>query len=172
MRLKAYLSFTSLNSAFPLPKIMGLTINRSSSIKPIFIRLDTKVAPPKVSMSFPGCCFIFRISSTYLTIRVIFHATLSRVLERTIWGICIKRGAHRRFHSSSRSGSAKRASQYCSVGRIHPASQDKGVYRTERFIEVSPRLFIFCHCPIEFSIGSFDKTVQRHLQSCNYFSHT
>ena len=46
--------------AFPPPKMRGLTIRRNSSIKPKFIKLDTRVAPPKVNMSLPGCCFILR----------------------------------------------------------------------------------------------------------------
>ena len=65
----------------------GLTISWSSSIKPRIIRLDTSVAPPTTYMSLPGCCFSFPISSTSRTIRVGFHATLSSVLERTIWGV-------------------------------------------------------------------------------------
>ena len=67
-------SFTSLNSAFPPPKTRGLIIRRNSSIKPRFIKLDTRVAPPKTTMSLPGCCFILRISSTSLMILVVFQA--------------------------------------------------------------------------------------------------
>jgi hypothetical protein len=44
-------SFTSLNNAFPRPKIKGLTKNRTSSIKPIFIRPETSVAPPTAYIS-------------------------------------------------------------------------------------------------------------------------
>lgn len=68
------------------------------------IMLDTRVAPPTTYMSLPGCCFSRRISSKSRTIRVVFHATLSSVLERTMWGVlsAYRPIANRRFRSSSR----------------------------------------------------------------------
>src|SRR5262245_46518649 len=45
------------------------------------------VAPPTACMSFPGCCFRARMSSTLRTIRGFFQATLSRVVDRTMWGV-------------------------------------------------------------------------------------
>jgi hypothetical protein len=36
---------------------------RTSSIRPAFIKLPTRVAPPTMYMSLPGCCLSFRISS-------------------------------------------------------------------------------------------------------------
>lgn len=74
MSFKACRSCTSLNSAFPPPKMRGLINRCNSSIKPRFIKLVTRVAPPRTSMSLAGCCFILRISSTSRTIRVVFHA--------------------------------------------------------------------------------------------------
>ena len=59
-------SFTSLNSAFPSPKIMGLTIKRTSSSKPLFIKENTKVAPPHATIFLPCCSFNIRISSMSL----------------------------------------------------------------------------------------------------------
>jgi hypothetical protein len=56
-------------------KIKGLTNNRTSSIKPKFIRLETSVAPPTAHMSFPDRCFSLRISCTSRTIRVFFQST-------------------------------------------------------------------------------------------------
>jgi saccharopine dehydrogenase-like NADP-dependent oxidoreductase len=35
----------------------------------------------------PGCCFNLRISSASRTIRMVFHASCSSVVDRTMWGV-------------------------------------------------------------------------------------
>src|SRR5262245_19106469 len=71
----------------------GLTSSWSSSIKPRFIKQETSVVPPTMCISLPGCCFNLRISSASRTIRGVFYATCSSVVDRTMRGVLSARRA-------------------------------------------------------------------------------
>src|ERR1700716_3787442 len=113
--------------------------------------LDTSVAPPTTYMFLPGCCFNLRISSRSLTILVVFHSTLFRVLETTIWGCLV---------------GEPRVSNFILRGNLTAERQNAGriFHHSEPVfliggIQMRPRIDIGCCCSIPHPSWSF---VERH----------
>src|SRR6266545_6627049 len=103
------------NSRLPLPRTMGLTQNRYSSIRSCCMSVCMSSPLPYIRMSRPGCCFSLATSlgtSSRITL-VLFHSTASSVVETTNLGRLFIRSAN----SPSRDGGAD------GRGHLQPAGE-------------------------------------------------
>jgi hypothetical protein len=170
MSFKACRSFTSLNKAFPPPKMRGSTIRCTSSIRLRFIRLGIRVAPPR------GYHISARLLLHFLDL---FHITndpcclpyhLVQRLGKDDMGVLLARRAYAISFSVPLFGLSRSESQYCSYSgyirrpRIKVSTE---LSVSSNSLHVSSSSAIAIHLPI----GSFDETVHRRLQGRIYFSH-
>ena len=79
-------------NGIPTPKITGFRVSWYSSTKPSCASVWVRLGLPKITMSLPGCCLSFVISSARLPaiMLVLFQSTVLRVVETTTLGIASK----------------------------------------------------------------------------------
>jgi len=82
-------SGAGLKSGFPPPRTTGTSPSLYSSMRPARVSEADRSALPKISMSWPGCCFnrATSPSASEFTSRVLFQPAWSSVREKTTLGM-------------------------------------------------------------------------------------